>query len=241
MTRRRRPGSTRAIAGGIDLHHGLDRGSYPAAQRDILGQHFFCALKRELGAVDALPGIGNFRRQNIGRHSLSVECVHHGLETHGGAVRSQMSGTASARERIIRGARVTISEASRAPTAGLHGCAKASEIEFSAEEKGAAFRSALLMPREPIHGRVCFGQRGQRLFDFLCRNVRALDVPHNLLPQQREPCGAICVAVSRSFKVEGRKPHGRRFQLSSSRIRGSAFRSDVRRYVAKGWPEGREE
>ncbi|MER9281326.1 hypothetical protein [Mesorhizobium sp. M0522] len=66
---KRRPSSTRATsfkAGGIDLHQavcGLDRSSYPAAQREIFGQHFFSALKRELGPVDALPGIGNFRCQ----------------------------------------------------------------------------------------------------------------------------------------------------------------------------------
>jgi hypothetical protein len=63
---------------------------------------------------------------------------------------------------------------------------------------------ALLMPREPVHGCVCFGQPSQRLLDFLSRGVSALDVPDHLLPQQREPCGAINVPVSRSFKVEGR-------------------------------------
>ncbi|MCP9233398.1 hypothetical protein NMG46_24715 [Mesorhizobium sp. LMG 17147] len=63
---KRRPSSTWATpfkAGGIDLHQavcGLDRSSYPAAQREILGQHFFSALKRELGPMDALPGNGNF-------------------------------------------------------------------------------------------------------------------------------------------------------------------------------------
>lgn len=58
------------------------------------------------------------------------------------------------------------------------------------------------------HERVCFSQRGQRLFDFLRRGVRALDVPHHLLRQHRKPCGAIYVAVSRGFKVEGRDHHG---------------------------------
>ncbi|WP_287382338.1 hypothetical protein, partial [Mesorhizobium sp.] len=65
---------------------------------------------------------------------------------------------------------------------------------------------ALLMPREPIDGCVCFGQPSQRLLDFLSRGVSALDVSDDLLPQQREPCGAIYVAVFRSFKVEGREP-----------------------------------
>lgn len=31
----------------------------------------------------------------------------------------------------------------------------------------AGMRVALLMPREPVHGCVCFGQLGQRLLDFL--------------------------------------------------------------------------
>ncbi|MER8439143.1 hypothetical protein, partial [Mesorhizobium sp. M1393] len=61
--------------------------------------------------------------------------------------------------------------------------------------------AALLMPREPVHGCVCFGQR---LLDFLSRGVSALDVPDHLLPQPSEPCGAIYVAVFRSFKVKGR-------------------------------------
>ncbi|WP_165778552.1 hypothetical protein [Mesorhizobium wenxiniae] len=43
-------------------------------------------------------------------------------------------------------------------------------------------RHALLMPREPLYGRVGFSQPGQRLLDFLRRAVRALDVPHDLLP-----------------------------------------------------------
>jgi hypothetical protein len=77
--------------------------------------------------------------------------------------------------------------------------------------------AALLMPREPVHGCVCFGQTSQRLLDFLSRGVSALDVPDHLLPQPREPFRAIYIAVSRSFKVEGREPHGRRFRLSSSR------------------------
>ncbi|MER9968133.1 hypothetical protein [Mesorhizobium sp. M0060] len=77
------------IAGGIDLHQavcGLDQTplrAHPAAQRDILGQHFFCAFKRELGPIDALPGIG---------HLASVEFhgVHHDSPTHGGSDRSLM-------------------------------------------------------------------------------------------------------------------------------------------------------
>lgn len=97
------------------------------------------------------------------------------------------------------------------------------------------------MPREPVHGCVYFGQTSQRLLDFLSRGVSAIDVPDHLLPQPREPFGAIYVAVSRSFKVESREPHGRRFRLSSSRIRESAFRSDVGPAFAKGWPEGNGE
>ncbi|WP_287291557.1 hypothetical protein [Mesorhizobium sp.] len=85
--------------------------------------------------------------------------------------------------------------------------------------------AALLMPRDPVHGCVCFGQTSQRLLDFLSRGISALDVPDHLLPQPREPFRAIYIAVSRSFKVEGREPHGRRFRLSSSRIRESAIRS----------------
>ncbi|MER8829141.1 DUF6074 family protein [Mesorhizobium sp. M0938] len=74
---KRRRNSTRATsfkAGGIDFYQavcGLDRNSHPAAQREILGQHFFSALKRELGPVDALPGIGNFGCQNIGRYPVA--------------------------------------------------------------------------------------------------------------------------------------------------------------------------
>lgn len=67
--------------------------------------------------------------------------------------------------------------------------------------------AALLMPREPVHGCVCFGQTSQRLLDFLSRGVSALDVSDGLLPQPREPFGAIYVAVSRSFKVESGEPH----------------------------------
>ncbi|CAH2399412.1 hypothetical protein MES4922_210252 [Mesorhizobium ventifaucium] len=74
----------------------------------------------------------------------------------------------------------------------------------------------LPMPRERVHGCVCFGQPSQRLFNFLSRGVSALDVPDHLLPQQREPFGAINIAVSRSFKVEGCEPHGRLFQLFST-------------------------
>ncbi|CCV13866.1 hypothetical protein MESS4_60129 [Mesorhizobium sp. STM 4661] len=55
--------------------------AYPAAQRDILGQHFFRAFKRELGPFDALPGIGH--RASVGFHG-----VHHDLPTHGGPDRS---------------------------------------------------------------------------------------------------------------------------------------------------------
>lgn len=88
-------------------------------------------------------------------------------------------------------------------------------------------------------GRVCFSQPGQRFFDFLSRRVCALDVPDNLPPQLREHFGAIYVPVSRSFKVKGRKPHGRRFQLAGTRIRESDFRSVVRPFAV--WPEGRDE
>ncbi|MER8724074.1 hypothetical protein [Mesorhizobium sp. M1027] len=96
---KRRPSSTWATpfkAGGIDLHQavcGLDRSSYPAAQREILGQHFFSALKRELGPMDALPGNGNFRCQNIGRYPVAVgfHSVHQFL-IHGGRYRSLISG-----------------------------------------------------------------------------------------------------------------------------------------------------
>jgi hypothetical protein len=105
---KRRPSSTRATSfkgGGIDLHQavcGLDRSSYPAAQREILGQHFFSALKRELGPVDALPGIGNFRRQNIGRRPVAVGFHSvHGFLTHGGRYRSLMSGETGCRSSSI--------------------------------------------------------------------------------------------------------------------------------------------
>lgn len=96
--RKRRPSSTRATsfkAGGIDLHQtvcSLDRSSYPVAQREVLGQHFFSALKRELGPVNALPGIGNFRCQNVGHRpvALGFQSVH-GFLTHGGRYRSLVS------------------------------------------------------------------------------------------------------------------------------------------------------
>lgn len=64
------------------------------------------------------------------------------------------------------------------------------------------------MPREPVHGRVCFSQLGQRLFDLLCRSIRALDVVDHLMPQYRKLCGAMHIAVSLSFEVEGREHHG---------------------------------
>ncbi|SJM33012.1 hypothetical protein BQ8482_330147 [Mesorhizobium delmotii] len=100
---------------------------------------------------------------------------------------------------------------------------------------GAGMSAALLMPGEPVRERVGFSQHGQILLDFLRRGVRALDVQQHLLPQQHKPCGAINVPEFRSFKVEGREPHGLRFQLASSRIRENLFRSDVRPYaVAKG-------
>lgn len=101
---------------------------------------------------------------------------------------------------------------------------------------------ALLMPREPVRERVGFSQHGQILLDFLRRGIRALDVTDDLLLQQHKPCGAINVPVFGSLEVERSEPHGRRFRLYCSRIRGAAFRSDVRPYaVAKGWPEGRDE
>ncbi|WP_164754204.1 hypothetical protein [Mesorhizobium sp. M7A.F.Ca.US.008.03.1.1] len=66
---------------------GLDRSSYPAAQCDILGQHLFCAFNRELGPLHALPGVGEFQRQNIGR-VVGFHAGHHDCVTHGGPVRS---------------------------------------------------------------------------------------------------------------------------------------------------------
>ncbi|MER9120800.1 hypothetical protein NKH93_30120 [Mesorhizobium sp. M0954] len=88
---------------GIDLHQavcGLDRSSYPAAQREIFGQHFFSALKRELGPVDALPGIGNFRCQKIGCHPVAVGFHSvHGFLIHGGRYRSLMSGETAGRRK----------------------------------------------------------------------------------------------------------------------------------------------
>lgn len=85
------------IAGRIDLHQavcGLDQTpsrAYPAAQRDILGDHFFCACKRELGPFDALLG-------GIGSHPASVgfHGVHKFL-THRGQYRSLMSGETGCR------------------------------------------------------------------------------------------------------------------------------------------------
>ncbi|WP_167378596.1 hypothetical protein [Mesorhizobium prunaredense] len=79
----------RRIAGGIELHQavcGLDQTpsrAYPAAKRGILGQQFLCALKRELGPVDALPGIRH--RASVGFHG-----VHHDSLTHGGPDRSRL-------------------------------------------------------------------------------------------------------------------------------------------------------
>lgn len=67
---------------------------------------------------------------------------------------------------------------------------------------------ALLMPPEPVHGCVCFGQPGQRLLDFFSRGVSALIVPDHLLPQQHEHCGAINVISQ--FKVEGRDHQSQR-------------------------------
>ncbi|MFK0688096.1 DUF3631 domain-containing protein [Mesorhizobium sp. IMUNJ 23033] len=78
-----------------------------------------------------------------------------------------------------------------------------SEISTERDSPGTA---AILS--QPVRGRVCFSQPGQRFFDFLSRRVCALDVPDNLPPQLREHFSAIYVPVSRSFKVEGRKPHG---------------------------------
>ena len=53
----------------LPLHQtvgGVDRDAYPAGPGDILGQHLFCAFKRDLGLADAPPGIGEFLGQNIG-------------------------------------------------------------------------------------------------------------------------------------------------------------------------------
>ncbi|WP_292552509.1 hypothetical protein [Mesorhizobium sp.] len=74
------------IAGGIDLHQAvcsLDHTPYPTAQRDVLGQHFFCAFKSELGLIHALSGIGH-------RASVEFHGVHHGSLTHGGPDRSSL-------------------------------------------------------------------------------------------------------------------------------------------------------
>lgn len=100
--------------------------------------------------------------------------------------------------------------------------------EISTERDGPGSAAIL---SQPVRGRVCFSQPGQRFFDFLSRRVCALDVLDNLAPQLREHFSAIYVPVSRSFKVEGRKPHGRRFQLAGSRIRNSDFRSVVRPFA----------
>ncbi|MER8391472.1 hypothetical protein NKH10_06140 [Mesorhizobium sp. M1340] len=105
---KRRPNSTWATpfkAGRIDLHQavcGLDRSSNPAAPREILGQHFFSALKRDLGPMDALPGNGNFRCQNIGRYPVAVgfHSVHQFL-MHGGRYRSLISGETGCRRSSI--------------------------------------------------------------------------------------------------------------------------------------------
>ena len=76
------PDGSTCAGGGIDVHEavcGVDRSSYPPAQRDILGQHLFCAFKRELAPVDALPGIGDFQGQDIGRRPGTVGfCGVHG-------------------------------------------------------------------------------------------------------------------------------------------------------------------
>ena len=96
-------------------------------------------------------------------------------------------------------------------------------------ERGSPATAAILS--QPVRRRVCFSQPGQRFFDFLSRRVCALDVLDNLPPQLREHFSAIYVPVSRSFKVEGRKPHGRRFQLAGSRIRDPDFRSVVRPFA----------
>lgn len=96
---RRRPSSTRATsfkAGGIDLHQavcGLDQTPsrpYPAAQRVIFGDHFFCACKRELGPFDALLGSLGRRPASVGFHGV------HEFLTYGGQYRSLMSGKTGA-------------------------------------------------------------------------------------------------------------------------------------------------
>lgn len=90
-------------AGGINLREALSglqdaplRGPYRAAEREVDGyttilvQHFFRAFEGEFGSANALSCSSEFQRQNIGRHpaTVGVQSVHHGLLTHGGAVRS---------------------------------------------------------------------------------------------------------------------------------------------------------
>ncbi|WP_287325941.1 hypothetical protein, partial [Mesorhizobium sp.] len=60
-------------------------------------------------------------------------------------------------------------------------CSNRTTRRTSSDEE-ARMSAALLMPREPVHGRVCFGQTSQRLLDLLSRGVSALDVPDHLLP-----------------------------------------------------------
>ncbi|MER9211148.1 hypothetical protein NKI54_03635 [Mesorhizobium sp. M0663] len=101
--------------------------------------------------------------------------------------------------------------------------------------------AALLMQREPVHGRVCFGQPSQRLLDVLSRGVSALDVPDHLPRQSREPGGAIYIAVSRSFKVEGREPHGRQSNCLAVEFANPPLVPLSDLTLAKSWPEGRDE
>ncbi|QIA21511.1 hypothetical protein [Mesorhizobium sp. AA22] len=65
------------MTAGCQAVRSLDHTPYPSAQRDILGDHFFCAFKRELGLIDALSGIGH-------RASVEFRSVHHDPLTHGG-------------------------------------------------------------------------------------------------------------------------------------------------------------
>jgi len=96
-------GSGSIHAGGINLREALSglqdaplRGPYRAAEREVDGyttilvQHFFRAFEGEFGSANALSCSSEFQRQNIGRHpaTVGVQSVHHGLLTHGGAVRS---------------------------------------------------------------------------------------------------------------------------------------------------------
>ncbi|WP_210239731.1 hypothetical protein, partial [Mesorhizobium norvegicum] len=98
-------------AGEIDLRQprpGLDHapsgGPNPAAESDVdpdsavLVQHPFRTFKDELRPVNAEPGLGQFEDQKIGRCPASVgfQGVHHEVLTHGGAVRSLMSGETGA-------------------------------------------------------------------------------------------------------------------------------------------------